>query len=247
MVPRREAPPLSPRSRSGWAALALLFSLAFAGPVKADLWTVNQGSGNNQLYGTAEFTVVDTVDGTFLQVVLTNLLTDQRSSGQAIRGLQFAVSNASGSPNLIEGTGEVGNLPGPSAGTIQNLLSNAGGKPWTASGSASAVELITNPAGPGGPNRLIAGYPSTNYNNGIGSHNPYVLNSATFLFAFNGLTLSSKISNVSIGFGTDYSKWTTAEQVAAVPEPSTLAIASLGAAAFFGHGLRRRRAAKASS
>ena len=83
---------------------------------------------------------------------------------------------------------------------------------------------------------------------------PYIIGPATFFLTMAGVTQytnldASNIKDVQVGFGTDPdillpTKLTSLTPLAdppAVPEPSTLAIAGLGALGLIGYGLRRRR------
>jgi hypothetical protein len=72
----------------------------------------------------------------------------------------------------------------------------------------------------------------------------YYIGPTNFFITVPGVTTSTKLTaanftGVSVGFGTGPDAVLHAS--VAVPEPSTLAVAGLGALAFIGYGLRRRR------
>jgi hypothetical protein len=92
--------------------------------------------------------------------------------------------------------------------------------------------LIIGPPGAGGT--------YSNANSSIAGnvpHNPFLNQTATFTITGSGITASTVVTAATFSFGT-----TPGDNVAAVPvpEPSTMAIAGLGAIGFIGVGLRRR-------
>src|SRR6516165_4315726 len=83
-------------------------------------------------------------------------------------------------------------------------------------------ELIIGPDDHGGFDPTVGKY--THANSSISQHNPVVLGTGTFNLSIPGITGSSIISDVSIQFGTTgYS----VGAIAAVPEPSSLALCAL--------------------
>ncbi len=70
---------------------------------------------------------------------------------------------------------------------------------------------------------------------------PYIIGPAEFFLTVPGIT-GLNITNVEVSFGTSPDKTldATLSSVPLVPEPSTLAIAGLGALGFLGYGLRWR-------
>ncbi|MGC8643930.1 MAG: PEP-CTERM sorting domain-containing protein [Isosphaeraceae bacterium] len=87
-----------------------------------------------------------------------------------------------------------------------------------------------------------------------GKNSPYIIGPATFFLSVAGVTeytnlTASNIKDVQVGFGigpsltldAKVSSVTPLADPPAVPEPSTLAIAGLGALGLIGYGLRRHR------
>ena len=71
-----------------------------------------------------------------------------------------------------------------------------------------------------------------------------VIGPATFTLSLTGVTSSTRVTAATFSFGTTPDHFVDGhEQI--VPEPSTLAIAGLGALGLIGYGLRRRKAAGA--
>jgi hypothetical protein len=106
--------------------------------------------------------------------------------------------------------------------------------------------LIIGPDNKGGFNYATGAYSNANSSitgnsgnpNGI---NPTVLGSATFDLAIAGITATSAISGVQIEFGTQPELTADATLVTAVPEPSTLAIGSVGGLSLAAYCLFKRR------
>jgi hypothetical protein len=223
-------------------AAAIVFTFA-ARPAEADLWTV---SGKDTAGEAVSAQATFTVSNGSIEIKLTNLLGNPTSDGQLISGLSFSVSGATGTASLTSSSGAVSTVNSSNgsytAGVTQSLTH------WGASGSVGLTtltggkpnDLIIGPDSKGNFNPALGGL-YTNANPSISKHNPVVLGTGTFDIAITGVTSTSLISAVIFDFGTSTDPIGGVHQPAAAPEPSTLAIAGLGALAFIGYGLRKRQ------
>jgi hypothetical protein len=178
--------------------------------------------------------------------VVKNLLsaTAIGNQGQAVSEVRFTISNSPGTDTSNTAAGQLVNIGSGGSvtlmsGTPGNWISSAAG--FGISGKTITLETV----GGSKPNEMImpasgsGSYPSMN--SGSGSHNPYVDGPATFTLNLTGVTGSTKITAVTFGFGTSPDSYATGtEQLTSNPEPSTLAIAGVGALGFVGYGLRKR-------
>lgn len=182
-------------------------------------------------------------------VTLVNLQSGITSVGQNISSIIFSINNCASilslsQQNLSSSGNEikVGN-----GGTITGTQYSATLDHWQLSSSGNQISL-DDLSGNGSPDQTVIGptnsqgdYSSVNrsiYDNT--PHNPFAQQEAKFTVKFPPGVLSDNvtISNVQIGFGTSSGCYKPAR---AVPEPGTLPLLSIGAAAF-GIFMRRRRA-----
>jgi len=226
--------------------------LTWPGASRADLWSVSGSGSDGPLSASANFTITSGQ----IQVTITNLLspTTIRSQGQAVSDLIFTVSNAPGTNtsnsalgSLVDvGTGgsitSVSGSPGRWVGLEKDKHGHALGG-FGISGETVTLETI----GGGKPSEMIlpgttvgVGYPNANPGGFTkGNFDPYVNGPATFTLNFSsGVTSTTTVTAVSFSFGTGPDTNLTGTHV--VPEPSTMAIAGLGALGFLGYSLRRR-------
>ena len=170
---------------------------------------------------------VITVSSNDIHVVLTNLLNNPKSIGQALSFLFFQVDNGT----------TVGTLSSSSAmsrdvnrsGTYEDVGVVATG--WKLLGSGAQMELCDIGCAAAGPDNTLIGGPGANgkYSSnasiaGNGPHNPFLVGNAVFDLAVTGVTYQSKITNVTFGFGTTagYNVGAGGSTVATVPEPSAI-------------------------
>jgi hypothetical protein len=110
---------------------------------------------------------------------------------------------------------------------------------------AQAQAFYNPPVGnsPGNPDYGLVGLGGVTSNPSNGLKKPLFENSLVFtLTVGNGFSLSELGDTVRFQLGSDLSETHFDGKLAAVPEPSTMAIAALGALGFIGYGLRRRSA-----
>ena len=145
-----------------------------------------------------------------LQIVLTNDLLNQISSGQAISDLHWTINGISAA--VTGTTPQCGNPLGPctlAAGNYVNINVGGGGSTvagtdldrWGITNTGSVYNLTTLTGTQ--PTGLIWADSQANANAGADNFNPYVDHTATFTLAIAGLTANSVISDVTFTFGTN--------------------------------------------
>jgi hypothetical protein len=227
------------------AALALtgvaLVTLAVTPPAaRAATQTFNTAAatenGGDPVNATATFVESDNT----LTITVTNLFTGPKNVDQALSGLSFTISGGS-----LSGSSMASDTSGSSGQEV--TIPNNGHFTLGSTVATGWAYSSTDPTGTlnfGGSNHLIVGPPDGNKYKGsiTGNNNPFLNGSATFTIT--GLTGSPTVTAATFSFGT-----VAGDNVAgvdpplittAVPEPSALAIAGLGALGFVGYGFRRR-------
>ena len=166
------------------------------------------------------------VSSNHIHVVLTNLLNNPKSIGQALSFLFFQVDN--GTTGILSSSSAMSRDVN-SNGTYKDMGVVATG--WKLLGSGKQMELCDIGCGAAGPDNTLIGGPGANgkYSSnaslaGNGPHNPFLVGKAVFDLAVTGVTYQSKIQNVTFGFGTaaGYNVGAGGYTVATVPEPSAI-------------------------
>ena len=187
-----------------------------------------------------------------LSIVLTNLLTNERSAGQAISGIEFTLNTT---PSSVSGSSDSGSLITVGSGGSVTFASGTPDR-WEANGhitsSGSTIELLV--LGGGKPTELILGPTSSDgkYDNANASitrnFSPWVENSATFNLSVGGITSSTTVSSATFFFGTGpegslggSSGGGVIPQVGGVPAPPSVVLFGLGGLALIGFMARSRR------
>jgi len=226
---------------------AAVLALAWASPSRAVTWTASGSGGDGALNASAAFTISNGQ----IQVSITNLLDPATiiSIGQSVSDLSFTLSNAPGALGTKTATGQQANVAGGSGGAVTYVsgtpdrwIDSSIGGGVTISGNTVKLEAI----GHGQPNQLIlpyvvdgGAYPMSN--SSIDVHSPNTVGPATFTLSLAGVTDATTITAVEFSFGTGPDTFLDGtESPPGTPEPSTLAIAGLGALGLLGYGLRRR-------
>jgi len=235
----------------GWVLIPALIA-AFAvtdNPVKAGT-IVYTFTGSNLEHNAVDIEADLTFGSGTLTIMLKNLEKNLLADDQEINGLKFKVGGLTGNGALL--TSNSGLITTINTGTgaytagVADSLTR-----WDANHTGSAVTLSALSGGK--PNRLIIGPDSlgnidptlgglySNANSSVSTHNPNVLGSATFVLTIAGANTDSTLSNVNFLIGT--STESVVGQLKTVPEPSSLAMASIAALAACGHMVYRRRRA----
>jgi hypothetical protein len=226
----------NPLLRCAFVPMALL-CIGLAAPVHADqIFNASGSSSDGDLLAQADFV---TGNGT-LTIVLTNLVPDERSIAQALSGLSFTMSGGTPGAMVTSATGNAvqvvsSTLTTPALGSTDRWQVQPAN-----SGSSITLSTLTGKQ----PNYLIAGptdskgnYP--NENSSLEVHSPVFVENATLTLTDTGITSGSTISAVEFSFGTgpDYCLPGTP---GAVPEPSSIVLAIVGASGLVGLARFRR-------
>jgi hypothetical protein len=240
---------------------AALMMLSGASASRADLLYTGSSGGYS---AAADFSL----SGNTLTVTLTNTSTSSvRANGDTLGGLFFntttaltAVSAALNTASFTDTNNVVHNGSFVARGSIVNNVGEGWlyGHPSSGSGYNSTIAaagytmgfndgaaqaFYSNPVTPldGADYALVGLGGIVNPNGGLKS--PLFENSLVFtLTVGNGFSLSELGNTVRFQMGTSLTETSFTGTLAAVPEPSTMAIAALGALGFIGYGLRRRSA-----
>jgi len=257
---------LSPRKLLPWTTLvaALLWCGLTPTETKAGAVTFNTVPGKDSDGPLAASITFTAIKGG-IEITITNTETGTIAKGQAISDLKFTMAGGLNTPtafNDLQGwkVNSASFKPGSSfpgsatATQIGDSTTKTGPDSidhWGFNTVGKTVLLATAGTGaPGGkPTYMIL--PSTGTTGpgkslADGKNDPYLLGPTNFFLKVAGVTANTKLTaanftGVTVGFGTGTDKVLAASaQSAAVPEPSTMAVAGLGALAFIGYGLRRR-------
>jgi hypothetical protein len=195
-----------------------------------------QSAADGPVSAQADFTTAD--DGT-VTVVLTDLLANPTSIGQALSDLSFTLStgqtvgtlsSSSANERLINGDGTYSDNGLVSTGWNLNTIGSSPTQLWLhvldTTPKEGPAHLIVGP--PDGSNLYSAANPSiTN-----GPHEPVLATSALFTLNVPGVTSASIVDSATFSFGT-----TEGDFVPGVPEPATLTLLAMGGLAL----LRRKQ------
>ncbi len=210
----------------------------------------------NQILATTSGTLPDgavsasalftTSDGQ-LTIVLSNLLANATSDGQAVSGLEFNFNSAiGGTTSLASDTGTTVSVSG-GVGQTNSTVVSAG---WYFGTYNSEFMLciicqsgVTPPGHTAPPSGLILGPgPYTNANHSEQNHSPYIDQTLTVVITNPNITANTGIQDVIFKYSTTFSDLaqTTGQTLPGVPEPGTLVLTAIPAGLLF-IGLRRRR------
>ena len=233
---------------------AALLALAWSNQASAETYT-GTGTATDGGSSTVSAKAVFSVSGGTLTIVLTNISSSATPRpGATLTGIGFSITGSSPALDLSTTALTSGSKIWTSS-TSSNVTDALAGS-WTDkvdSSPPSGIKYGVATTGANGNfngNGIELGGSDPDYGiaaagsfpggfGGSPNQYPYIQDSLTFTFSgATGLDLS-KLTNVQFFFGTNGDYF--AGKPDAVPEPSTLAIAGLGALGLIGYGLRRRR------
>jgi hypothetical protein len=243
---QRKTDRLTALARAGAALLAV----ALAAPVsRADVEIFNMPTGSTVADGPVNATATFTISAGHITITIRDLEVNPTSVGQTINGVSFALSNGTTAGSLSSQKGIQRSVTSKSPGGYTDVGSPAspdtGSKIWNYNQANLGIEVTSLgnhaavPTVIGDPNGSNA---YSNANGSItGNHNPFLAGTVTLVLNIAGVASGTTITKMHFQFGTSEGEGTVGgKPPAAIPEPSTLAIATLGALGFVGLGLRRR-------
>jgi hypothetical protein len=234
-----------------------LVMLGSSGPARADILitvasggttsTFDSGAGNNTSYATPTFTI-NGYDGT-VNTVTTNY-PGSTIGGSLATSVNFSSEPAlTGNPNLtVQVQLTNGPLPGinnllwtmPASNPVSVTAASAFNAQLGVSAGTDTVMTYFNSTASTTTTGLTGTGPSSA--TAVGTANG--LNAMTIANAAGSYTLSQTVilSGIVVGSTSTPVVFTGTSSVSPVPEPSSLAIAGVGALGLIGYGLRRRKA-----
>ena len=235
------------------AALTIALMVAALSPPVARAQTfitpIGAATGDGPVDSTATFTET----GNTITITIRNLEANPTGAGQTINGVDFSLSNSKTLGSLTSQDGTLRTVNGNGAGQYSDTggpgTSVGAANLWnyvTGNGSGSNLGIMVTSLGNMAAVPTVIGDPngSNAYSNGGGSitgnHNPFIAGVVTIVLSVSGVTSSTTVTAMQFQFGTSNNEGNVTGHQQATPEPSTLAIAGLGALGFIGFGLRRR-------
>lgn len=244
------SPIISIRKVAVSLAIFAVVALGATGVAKANPFVFSQSGTINGLPVSATASISGTAGTNTLTLVLTNTSAGHTSVAQALVGFQFTICDAQGNPLLITVTGISSQTGRAIAFSGTTTATDVGGTSavdalgWGLNSTLGVTALgFTGPNGTNPPDEAIlgpatSGLTYTGANNSIidsGSHQPFVMETATFT-----LTLSGNLPegfcicpDVTFFFNTDGTPLTN------VPEPMSMLLFGTGLLGL-GAAVRRR-------
>jgi len=251
----------------GVVAVALMAAALTSPVARAQQFSTATGSsvGDGPVDATAIFT---TGPGT-VTITLQDLLANPTSVGQTVNGVNFKLSDGDTAGSITSQTGEQITITGTGPGQFTTSGSPSspvtGSSMWmyyggmnSNGGSTPGVVEVTSLGNMAAIPTIIGNPDSSNaYSNGNGSitgnHNPFLFtdgtsssSTVTIVLSIASVMSGDTVTGMNFQFGTGEGEGVVPgtpgppQPPGTVPEPSTLAIAGLGALGFIGFGLRRR-------
>jgi hypothetical protein len=235
-----------------WAAalLTVIGSVSASQPGRANMIIFTTPTGSTTSGGSVSAEADVTTGAGTVTVTLKNLTVDPTSVAQNLSALTLAFNNAVGANSLSSSSSSERTVNGD--GTFSDGPTVATG--WVESSTTSTLKVDDLGAGGAGPAHTLLGAPGPGgtYSTGgsiagNGPHNPFLNQTATFMFSAAGVTANTNVTGATFQFGTKDGSDTVGSNRAAVPEPSVLALSALSLFAFGTvTGLRRRVHRKAA-
>jgi hypothetical protein len=200
-------------------------------PVQAGSITYVTPAGSTTGGGPVNDEAVFTTTAGSLSITLTNLQANPTDVAQLLSDLSFTLGggNLTGA-TLTSSSGQEVTVAKDGSFTLGSTVST--GWAFGTSAGTGTLDVLGTPTG---PSHLIIGPPGAGgYTNANGSiagnkpHNPFLNESATFTITGSGITDTTTITAVTFSFGTTAGITVDGIPLAAVPEPSSLALGLAG-------------------
>lgn len=158
--------------------------------------------------GTVSGSAAFTTSAGQIQIVLTNTLSPLSllvSPGQALSGISFTLSNATGALGAATATGQLGTF------SQLSTVTYTAGDPtrWVAAGhiTVSSPSATVSVIGGGQPDQMVLpfianGQSYPNDNTGVSNFVPYVIGSVTLTINLAGVTAATNVTAATFRFGT---------------------------------------------
>jgi len=255
---------------NGWfsapviAGLALMTVAATTPVARADVTFDTPTGATDSNSEPVDATATFSISAGSITITVRNLEANPTSDGQTVNGVAFVLSTGQtvgtfSSQESIQRriTSNTGfNDHGTTSSSSVNGTSYSSDKfsPWivnsgvTVNGSSTGIEATSIGGGGGGGTPTLIGdpngfgnYSAANPSITNGAHHRFLAGTMTIVVNVTGLLATASVSQMQFEFGTSANPPDNVPgNLVPVPEPSTLAIAGLGALGFVGYGLRRR-------
>jgi hypothetical protein len=228
-----------------WLA-AVIVGFAASSAAKADTVTFETIAGGMTSGGPVDATAQFTTSGGTLTLILTNKTVNPTDVAQCISDLSFTLSNGTTLTALTGASSSEITVNGGGTTTTGATLTTPASVGWVFSGGGTSSGLldVLSGAGHAGPAHLIIGPPDgggtySAANGSIASnppHNPFLNQSATFMFSLGGVTSGATVTGATFSFGTTEGANNVPGTLTThpVPAPPALVLGLVGVAGLFG-------------
>jgi hypothetical protein len=188
-------------------SFACLPIFAVAVPLLAQ--TCSSIPGGSVPDGAVNATAIFSIGNDFVTISLTNLLSDPKSAGQLLSGLQFTLTSGSANGTLGSSSAIIRRVV--KGGSFTDQGPSATGWALDTNNGTFLLCALCNDLGAIGPKRLLLG--EANSNTGIYTsanssiagnkpHNPFTAGTSVFIVNAPGAVAGDMVSNVTFFFGT---------------------------------------------
>jgi hypothetical protein len=227
------------------AAAASLSMGPLTARVHAGSFTFQTPSGSSTSGGPVDAKALFLTDQGILIITVFNLEANPTNVAQNLSGLSFTVGNGSLTSEILASSSSQ-EITVNADGTFNTGVSGATGWVFSSSGATGTLDDL-NGNGHAGPANTLIGAPGSGgtYSNadstitGTSSNNPFLYQGAVFTITGSDITSSTTITAATFSFGTTSGINVVGQ--AAVPEPSSLLLGTVGLGLVGAIGLSRMR------